>query len=133
MNFLWKYHIILFIFISIWKLVKSSYNNTLSSKFIKYISKHLLPFFSVLGLLKCSCINNMLCFLCSIFHTKSMKKESLYLAPYCTLVNQFTFPLKKIKYQKWGRLLCPDDMVSGSVTEESEETSQYRLWDRKSL
>lgn len=39
----------------------------------------------------------------------------------------------RTKYQKWGRLLCPDEMVSGSVTEESEETSQYRLWDRKSL
>lgn len=61
------------------------------------------------------------------------KKKSLYLDPYCTLLNQFTVPLNTIKYQKWGRLLCPDDMVSGSVTEESDETSQYRLWDRKSL
>lgn len=29
--------------------------------------------------------------------------------------------------------MCADEMVRGSVTEESEETSQYRLWDRKSL
>ena len=84
MNLLPKYQIILFIFISTWKLHKSPYYHTLSSKFIKYFSKlHLLPF-SVLVLLKCSLINNVLCFLGSIFHTLSMKK-SQNCDPYCTL------------------------------------------------
>ena len=75
----------------------------------------------------------MLCFLCSIFHTTSMKKKVTVFGSLLHSGESIHFSLEKSKYQKWDRVLCPDDMVSGSVTEESEETSQYRLWDRKSL
>lgn len=41
---------------------------------------------------------------------------------YCT--SPSTCSSTKFKHQKWGRPLCADEMVRGSVTEESEETSQ---------
>lgn len=97
---------------------------------LKHFSYYL---FSVLVLLKCSYTETCSALAIQFFIPNVWKKKSLYLGPYCTLLPNALFFSTEVKYQKWGRLLCPDDTVSGSVTEEREDTSQYRLWERKSL